>query len=404
MKNIRFVVLLALTSTFTYSRDAYAMGFAASPLVDHPVLHPLEGRSPNAWRSNTGTWGENFVEETLRLRGFDEIYEIKNTRNNGVDRIAIKRSPNGEIFDVKLIEVKTTRSKKIKVGSTKYGGKQMSKNWLNSNLRKMRQSGNVELKKLALEISLYRKLNNLPINRLGEIVHINTYSGKIIAYAADNRTIKYNYSIEKQLRRLQVNGSSQSIRNWATRNLAALDQIRSADMASWLEASKSERRSRVLLANSDRWSTTSQSSTLLRSRTSDVAKLLRKHAGKIALVVSLAMDSSELIDTEYAYRTGIISARRRNIQLLSSAGGMAGAFAGSAAGGYTGSFLGSFGGPIAWFTIPAGGLVGSFIGGVGGYYGGSNILGSAATMWYDTIDESLRDKFERSWLSFKEMP
>ena len=94
--------------------------------------------------------GREFCRETYRLRGFNEIHEIKNGSNNGIDRIAVKRGPSGQLLDIKFVEVKTTRSASPRLNKTRYGGTQMSRKWLAANLKEMRTSGDPALKKLAL--------------------------------------------------------------------------------------------------------------------------------------------------------------------------------------------------------------------------------------------------------------
>lgn len=390
-----FVVL----AIYAIPRTSAAVGFVAGPLVDHPVHHPLEGRAASAWRSRVGTWGETLVEETYRLRGFSEIHEIKNGSNNGIDRIAVNRGPRGKLLDVRFVEVKTTRSVSPRLSRTRYGGTQMSRNWLAANLKEMRGSGDPALKKLALEISRFRRSSGVPIQSLGEITHVNTRTGRLTGYTADGREMKYSESIERLLKKIQDRGGSQQIRAWSTRTLSEWDQIRSATMTHWLGKSVSRESSESLLSNSGRVLPAAGATVLRKSRSTVATKLLRRSAGRIAALVALVMDAKELYDTEYAYRSGSISVRQRNIQLLSSLAGMGGAFLGASAGGITGAWLGALGGPFAWITVPAAWTIGAVFGGVGGYFGGSAVAGYGATVWYKSIDASVKEKFEISWLN-----
>jgi len=394
LSSLAFFLLLAVPR----STQANSFAVAASPFIEHPVHHPIHSRSGSVWRSRVGAWGENLAEESLRLRGFDEIHEIKNGSNNGIDRIAVKRGPNGEILDAKFVEVKTTRSAKPKPGRTRYGGTQMSRKWLATNFTKMRSSGDPTLKKLALEISRFRRASGLPIESFGEIAHVNTRTGKFTGYSADGRAVKYSQSIERLLRNVQAKAGTQQARSWATRTLAQWDHIRAARMSNWLGKSAAQQSSKLILSNSGRGLAATRTAVLRQSRSAMATKVLQRSAGRVAIVVALAMDAKELFDTEYAYRTGAISVRQRNVQLVSTLGGMGGAFAGASAGGVTGAWIGGFGGPFAWITVPAGGFVGAVIGGVGGYFGGSAIAGYGATAWYNSIDASVRDKSEIAWL------
>jgi hypothetical protein len=292
-------------------RLAQAKTFAvtASPFVEHPVHHPIQCRSGSVWRSRVGTWGENLAGETLRLRGFNEIHEIKNGSNNGIDRIAVKRGPSGGILDAKVVEVKTSRSARPKLGRTRYGGTRMSRKWLATNFSQMRNSGDPALKKLALELSRFRKASRLPVESFGEIAHVNTKTGTITGYSADGRAVKYSQSIEKLLKNVQAKAGTRQARNWATRTLSQWDQIRSSSMSNWLGKSVTQQSRKSVLANSGRGLAATRTAVLRQSRSAMATKVLQRSAGRIAIVVALAMDAKELFDTEYAYRTGAISVR-----------------------------------------------------------------------------------------------
>lgn len=374
----------------------------SGPLVDHPVAHPATSRSAGNWRTSVGAWGENMADQTLRLRGFNQIHEIKHGANNGIDRIAVKRGLSGRIKDVRFVEVKTTRSSKPKLGQTRYGGRQMSRRWLAANLRIMRNSGDPALKKLALDISRYRKAAGIPIESMGEVTHINTKTGKLTGYASDGRTMRYSQSMERMLKNIQARAGSKAARNWATRALAGLDQINASSMSDYLGKTATQQSKRSLLSRSSQNARTGKvaRSAVLRQSKNDLAStIIKRSAGRIAIFVAVAVDAKEIFDVEYAYRNGAISVRQRNIRLASTVGGMSGAFAGASTGAIAGAWIGGLGGPIAWITVPAGGLVGGVIGGIGGYFGGSAVAGYGATAWYDSIDSSVRDKFELSWLN-----
>ena len=56
----------------------------------------------------------------------------------------------------------------------------MSRDWLASHIRKMRGSGDPELKKLATEIIKFRKQSGIPVEQMGELYHINPKDGTIV--------------------------------------------------------------------------------------------------------------------------------------------------------------------------------------------------------------------------------
>ena len=246
--------------------NAGSIGFVSSPLVDHPIHNPVYGRIGSQWRLQAGKWGENFAEETLRLRGYNEVREIKFGGNNGIDRVALKRGKSGALLDFKLVEVKTSRSAKPKLGSTRYGGIQMSRRWLAQNFIRMRQSGDPDLKKLALELSRFRQGSGRPIESFGELIHINAESGRITGYSADGRLIKYSRSSERSLTQIQKRAGSSQARRWATQTLARWDQIRSTNESSWLGKSVRQQTRKALLMDSGRGFVKTQMALLLQSR------------------------------------------------------------------------------------------------------------------------------------------
>jgi hypothetical protein len=170
-------------------------------------------------------------------------------------------------------------------------------------------------------------------------------------------------------------------------------------MPNYLGKNVAQQSRSAILANSTRNAGSIEAAVLRQSRLLLMRRILQRAAGPIALAVSLAFDAKEVFDTEYAYRTGAISERQRNVQLLTTIGGAAGALAGASAGGVAGMWVGAFGGPFAWVTVPVGGFAGATIFGIVGYFGGSTITGYGASVWYGSIDASVREKFEKLWLT-----
>jgi hypothetical protein len=399
MLTLLFTTVIVVISPITLL--AQRSIFEPGPLVDHPVSHPATLRSSSAWKKGVGGFGEGLSGEYLKLRGFNEIYEIKNRRGNGIDRLAVKRRPNGEIMDVKIVEVKTTRSSKPKLGDTKYGGRQMSRGWLAANFRMMRNSGDPTLRSLALEISRFRKAANVSIESMGEVMHVNPRTGKLTGYAADGRTTKYEQSIERLLRKIQSKVRSKTVRDWASRTLAQYDQIQATQMKEYLGKTVAQQSRKTILSNATKNSGSPQTaiSTILNlTKSGRLTRIFTRSAGPIAVFLAALMDAKEVFDIEYAYRTGEISARHRNIQLALKLGGIGGAFAGASSGAVVGAWIGTMGGPLAPITVPIGGFLGGVIGGVGGYFGGSALANYAATAWYDSIDSSVRERFELGWV------
>src|SRR5262249_3648231 len=131
--------------------------------VSAPVSHPLVAtdlvRSPAGWRRGMELFGEDFVGETLRLRGY-EVHNWKLAGNRGIDLVATKRSFAGSLTDVRLIEVKTHNGIGIpRLGSTQ-SGTQMSRQWLANRLWALRSTGESG-RKLALEIKRFYKAEGI---------------------------------------------------------------------------------------------------------------------------------------------------------------------------------------------------------------------------------------------------
>lgn len=390
------VVWVACGAVSVYA-DSY--GFVPSSLVDHPVSLPLSERTQGAWRSGAGKWGESFVEETLRLRGFNEVYELKAGGNQGIDRIAVKRGLNGQILDVKFVEVKVSRGKDPRLSSTKKSGRQMSRKWLSDRLRSLRQSGDPALRELAHEISKFRKSSGKSIVSLGEVVHINTASGAYIVFEADGRTVKATESIERLLRDVQKHAQSVRAKNWSVRALADWDQIYRKNMSSWLAESVWDGPGLGLIKSAGRGASVSFGPKLLTPGVMATKKVLLRAAGPVGILAAVALDANDLYQVEKAYRNGNLSYRERNIRLTETAGGIAGMSAGAWVGFATGAWIGAAGGPLAWLTVPAGSIAGMAIGGIGGYLGGSGVAGYAASEWYRAVDKKTRDHFESEWIA-----
>jgi hypothetical protein len=263
----------------------------------------------------------------------------------------------------------------------------------------MRQSGDENLKRMALEVSRFRKSSGRTIESLGEVIHINTKSGRLTGYASDGLKVKYSQSMDRLLMHVQKRAASSDVRKWATRTLAQWDQIRAQSMSSWLGKSLSQQSRKTVLKTSGRGLAAATRKVALRkSRAVLAKKILLKSAGPIGMVVSFALDAEEFANTEYLYQTGAISKRQRNIHHVTAAGGWAGATGGATAGAVAGAWLGAFGGPAAWATVPAGTVIGGVSGGIGGYLGGSVVAGYGVNTWYNSIDASVREKFETAWL------
>src|SRR5665213_4400107 len=196
-----FSAVLILTS-LPQTTEARVNLIMSAP-VNHPASRFVSRPTPYVWRTGVGAWGESFVRESLALQGYNEILEIKRLGGQGIDLIAIKRDAAGQIKAVKIVEVKTHRGKKAKLGSTKYG-KQMSPTWLAAKFHEMHSSPNPIVRNLREEIHRFRKAQNIPLVQLGEVHEVNTRTGRYIRRNPINGGVLSNDSISHHLKRIQA--------------------------------------------------------------------------------------------------------------------------------------------------------------------------------------------------------
>lgn len=373
---------------------AQPMMLVESPLLEHPAGLPAHQRTGTSWRQMSGAWGESFSEQTLRLRGFQEVLEVKNASNNGFDRIAIKYAPDGSVMDIRVVEVKTHRGGKPRLGETR-SGRQMSRKWMADRLRAMNQSRDPRLRQLARAIRQFSKTTGRPLTDLGEVHSINTRTGRFTIFGADGRTERASFQIHRLLRQIANRAYGSQVRIWASRSLAQLKSIRAQSMSTWLADSTAitkraaARPATVVL----------RAAAVTRPGQIILRRALIRTAGPLAIVIATGVDAKEIYDIERAYRRGMITRRDRNIRVISTGGGILGAGLGAWGGAKIGMGLGALGGPLAPYTVPLGGVVGGVVGGVAGYMGGSALGSFSATAWHDRVDERVRKQAEEILLA-----
>lgn len=363
--------------------------------VDHPHVAAFGSRTSAAWRQGMELFGESLATGLLRLRGY-EVIDMKLPGNRGIDLVAIKRTPDGIVSDIRLVEVKTHyRRGKSLLKQTRVGT-QMSRQWLADRLRGLRERG-PEGKKLALEISRFRRASGIPIEQLGEIHDINLQTGKYTILNPINGAERAGpMSIERLLKRISERLRDPVYKEWATRHLTRVDDIRRARMLTWLSASSSTRafdrvsRTRIFLL---------EKKMALRG----VRRALVRAASRVAAVIAVAMDAIEIYSQVREYRLGKVSQQEFVTSLARIGGGIVGATVGAAGGAYVGSLIGSLGGPAAPITVPLGSIIGTVVGGAAGYFGGASCGEFAAQMWYGSLDKSVRERVS-AWLRETPVP
>lgn len=383
------LAVAALTAT----AHAQAVTAPVASPVDHPLLTGQPVRTAGAWRKGVERFGETLAGGSLRLRGY-EVVDAKLPGNRGIDLVAVKRGPAGTVTDVRLIEVKTRYGQgRPRLGMTR-DGLQTSRTWFAARLLALRSAGEPG-RKLALEISRFRRAEGIPLERLGEVHDVNLRTGRYTVRDPVGMAGRAGpVSIERLLGHVSGHSAQPASRAWATRHLSQLDQLRQARMGNWLSAGPPARAF-------DRVS--SAPIVLLEEAQArrGARRGLVRAAGRVAVVVAVAADAYDIYGHARDYRLGHLSRQQFAAALARSAGGIAGAWAGAAGGAWVGVQVGALGGPWAWVTVPVGGVVGGAVGGVAGYLGGSHAGEFTARAWYGSLDGGVRERVS-GWL--KETP
>lgn len=361
--------------------------------VDHPLVLTLPVRTQALWRKGVEGFGESFVSQSLKLRGY-EVHDSKIAGDRGIDLIAMKRNTAGKVTDVRLIEVKTHYGERSpRLGETKHG-LQTSRTWFANRLEKLRLRG-ADGRSLALEISRFRKSGGVPIDQIGEVHDVNLRQMKY--------TIRNPVTLGERAGPLSISRELNEIaaripecRPWALQHLAQSDQIGQARMSAWLTGDPASRAF-------DEVTVTRLISIEDKQALRGAGKAFAHAAGRLALVVAIAMDVHEIYGHIWHYDSGSISRAEFVVALSRSGGGIVGSWAGATGGAVAGAWVGAFGGPLAWATVPVCGLIGAVTGGVVGYVGGSYIGDAAAKAWYRSLDHTIKKRIDQ-WLKLAPTP
>jgi hypothetical protein len=360
--------------------------------VEKPVFLSRETRTASIYNDRIGAWGEDLAEKFLGASGFEEVVEFKVRSNNGIDRIALKRNWLGQIVDVRLVEVKTVRKPTPTPSPTNYGS-QGSPGYIEEKIRELKNHSDPKARKVANEIEQFCLKSKKQVTSLYQVIHINLDNLKMSTYANDFRTQLSSFDIERNLKNLISKASTAKRKAGLIKTLQEFDQMKALTQRSYLSDTFKQRARKSAASKLTRKVPTSNKVKSLipdsqskKATKKILSKATGKAVGKVLIIVGVALDAKEFFDIERAYRSGRISVRQRNIQHAAASGGLTGAIAGAAAGAFAGSW--AFG---------LGAIPGGIIGGVGGYFAGSIPSRYAANRWYDSIDDSVREKFELSW-------
>ena len=168
-----------------------------------PALDPAARSVPPTHA--LGDWGESVVREYFKARGF-ETY-VPQVGRNGLDLLVVKRAPNGEIVDARVVEVKTrTAAGDLGAPGTSKNGEQLSPSKVSADLdNAARNHPDPKTRQVAREVSDYAKRNPGGIKAERHVITLK--DGKYTVYEGPtaNRSIGRpvaDASLEKTLERL----------------------------------------------------------------------------------------------------------------------------------------------------------------------------------------------------------
>lgn len=206
-----------------------ASGFTGIRAAEVMTPHPMIERTGSAIAKQLGDFGESFVDAGLRARGFEVV--DGNIGVNGIDRIAVKRASNGEIVDIRLVEVKTRQGlPEFNLAVTR-DGTQLSDGWTRPRLERIvREHPNAHTRRLANEVLetmkarpgiVRRELHGIAVQSNKYVVMTVDDAGRVTGVAAEGR-------LSSLLKMLSNRGTSEETRAAAIRHLAQFDQLQAA--------------------------------------------------------------------------------------------------------------------------------------------------------------------------------
>ena len=111
----------------------------------------------NFTTAQKGVLGEARTAITMQKAGYQEL-PARLSSNNGFDGVWIKHDSNGNIADIVITESKFSSTGSASLTNTKTMGKQLSSEWIDANIQKMRLSADVDVRRTARMLERNRDL------------------------------------------------------------------------------------------------------------------------------------------------------------------------------------------------------------------------------------------------------
>ena len=377
-------------SHVTANGEALGMGGAGSApssgspepdwgiLCSRPCGGGRDGRGEGVDASHQlGRLGESFVRESLRASGY-EVHDA-NLNNRGIDLLAVKRDPRGELVDVRPIEVKTrSQGVSFRLETTQDGpqlcqvdrqeARPTDAGALRSRPAPARVRGPVLEGRSSREGSGPSFTASRSATMCIRCFASNRSRGPSGAWRARERSTRF-------LKRIAEADVHPATRQAAIRHLQQFDQIRATVLSHEASSSAAVTRSAnpADVASCQRPGATlkalPKAAEGLEAESSRVAKAL-PIAAKTLARVGLAMDGLvrgyQAYQVEQQYQRGEVCDRDRVLDHAKNGSGMACGWGGALALGSQGAAWGSALGPLG---TAGGGL----LGGVAGYLGGEKV-------------------------------
>ncbi len=357
-----------------------SVGFAqsAGSIVLHPALESAsDGAGAMPPTHQLGKFGESFIGENLRASGY-EVHDA-NLNDRGIDLLAVKRNPQGELVEVRPIEVKTrSRGVNFRLERTQ-DGPQLSAEWTDKRLAQLAvEHPNPTLRHLAAEVLTLKhshperirpQLHGLSIgDNAYQVFRVEPKSGAI-------QGLESGSSLTRFLKRLTEADVSPATRQAAVRHLQRFDQIQAGIPVRQASAGAATARSVTPTGPAPKQvpgeaaKAVTEAAEAVAAESGVIAKALPVAAKTVAVAGMIADGVTrgyQAYQVERQFQRGEVSDRDRVLAHTKNGGGMALGWTGAAA-------LGSQG--VAWGSVfgPLGTAGGGVIGGVAGYFGGEKL-------------------------------